>query len=175
MLDLYVFLKAQRKPVLQFLSRRVHQQDAEHLVVDQAAEQFGNTLKQLIHIQDGVSSRAISFSRIRVRACFVVRVCSRAFSIPIAMRDPISVSSRLCSSVKRPASWRLEIQHTDDPIFHDQRNGQLGAHVGSAEMYSGCFETSSTRMASRRCAACPVTPWPSLILIRSATSRAYPT
>ena len=51
-----------------------------------------------------VSSRAISFSSTRVRAWRVVRVCRRAFSIPTAMREPISVSSRLCSSVKRPAS-----------------------------------------------------------------------
>ncbi len=52
MLDLYIFLKAQGKPVLQFFSRCVQQQDAEHLVVDQPAEQFGNALEQFVHIQN---------------------------------------------------------------------------------------------------------------------------
>jgi len=51
------------------------------------------------HLHD-VNSRAISFSRRSVRAWRLMRVYSRAFSIPIAIREPISVSNRLCSSVK---------------------------------------------------------------------------
>ena len=50
-----------------------------------------------------VNSRAISFSSSSVRACRVVRVYSRAFSMPTAMRDAISVNNRLCSSLKYPA------------------------------------------------------------------------
>src|SRR4030081_3287371 len=42
MLQMNVLVKAQREPMLQFLAGRIEQQDAEHLVVDEAAQQFGN-------------------------------------------------------------------------------------------------------------------------------------
>ena len=49
-----------------------------------------------------VSSRLISVSSVSCRACRETRVYSRAFSMPTAMREANSVSSRLCSSVKAP-------------------------------------------------------------------------
>jgi len=100
MLQMQSFFKALREPVLQFFPCRVHQQDAEHLVIDQPVEQLRDPFEQLIEFKIDVSSRAISFSSSSVRACRVMRVCSRAFSMPTPMRDAISVSSRLCSSVK---------------------------------------------------------------------------
>src|ERR1700730_1973939 len=51
-LKLDVFLKAQRKPVLQLFSRRVQKEDTKHLVIDEAAQQFGDTLEQLIYVQN---------------------------------------------------------------------------------------------------------------------------
>src|SRR5205823_4175558 len=51
-LELNILLKPEGKAVLQFLSRSIQQQDAEHLVVDQPAEQFGNALKELIQIEN---------------------------------------------------------------------------------------------------------------------------
>ena len=42
------FLEALREPVLQFFSRRIHQKDAEHLVVDQPVEQLGDAPKQFV-------------------------------------------------------------------------------------------------------------------------------
>ena len=52
MLQLNILLKAQREAVLQLFSGRVEQQDAEHLVIDQPAEQFGDALEQFVKIQD---------------------------------------------------------------------------------------------------------------------------
>ncbi len=77
-LQVQSFLEALRETVLQFFSRFIQQKDAEHLVFDQAVEQLGDAPE----------------------AWRVVRVCNRAFSMPTAMRDAISVSRRLCSSVK---------------------------------------------------------------------------
>ena len=39
--------------MLQFFARGVQQKNAEHLVIDQAAEQLGNAFEQFIHVQDG--------------------------------------------------------------------------------------------------------------------------
>ena len=74
MLEMNVLLEAQRESVLQFLARRIEQKDAEHLVIDQAAQQFGDSSSNSSRFRIEVSSRAISFSSSRIRACFVVRV-----------------------------------------------------------------------------------------------------
>src|SRR5215831_3664520 len=52
MLEMDVLVKPERETMLQFLARRIEQQDAEHLVVDQSAYQFGDTAEQLIEVQD---------------------------------------------------------------------------------------------------------------------------
>src|SRR5579862_6821632 len=49
-----------------------------------------------------VSSRLISLSSARVLACRSMRVYSRAFSMLTAMREAIRLSSRACSSLKKP-------------------------------------------------------------------------
>ena len=56
------------------------------------------------------------------------------------MREPISVSSRLCSSVKRPGSWRLQIEHADDSVLDDQRNRHSERTSATSEMYSGASD-----------------------------------
>ena len=131
-LELNVFLKAQREPVLQFLSRRIQQQDAEHLVVDQAAEQFGNALEQFIHVQNGGElARDLVQQNQRPRlACGAGVQAGILDSHRHARADqrqqPLVFFGEAAGFV------RLQIQHADDPILDDQRNRQLRAHVGSA-------------------------------------------
>jgi len=52
------------------------------------------------------------------------------------------------SSVKRPASCVSRFSNADDPILNDQRIASSERTFGAPEMYSGCCDTSSTRMAS---------------------------
>ena len=77
--EVNVLIEAQRETVLKLLARRIEQQNAEHLVVDQAAHQFRDALKSSSRFRIEVSSRAISFSSRRMRACLVVR-CKAAHS-----------------------------------------------------------------------------------------------
>ena len=53
MLEVDVFLKTQGKSMLEFFSGRIHQENAEHLVINQPAKQFGNAFEQFIQVEDG--------------------------------------------------------------------------------------------------------------------------
>ena len=77
-----------------------------------------------------VSSRLISVSSVSCRAWRDTLVYSRAFSMPTAMREANSVSSRLCSSVKAPGCAGFNVDHADDLVLGDQRNRQFGTHAG---------------------------------------------
>src|SRR5208282_1312057 len=46
------FFKALRKPVLQFFTLLIEEKNAEHLVVDEAFEQFGDALEQFVQIEN---------------------------------------------------------------------------------------------------------------------------
>src|SRR5208282_4019700 len=52
MLQMQPFLETLRESVLQFFSSRVDQKNAEHLVVDQAVEQFGDAFEQLVQVEN---------------------------------------------------------------------------------------------------------------------------
>ena len=73
-LEMDVFLEAQGEPVLEFFSRSVQQQNAEHLVVDQRLRSSAMRLSNSSRFKMEVSSCAISLSKSRVRVCRVVWV-----------------------------------------------------------------------------------------------------
>src|SRR6516164_7127652 len=51
-LALNIFAKAQGEAVLQLFSRRIEQQNTEHLIVDQSVQQFGDAFQELIEIEN---------------------------------------------------------------------------------------------------------------------------
>ena len=52
MFDLDILLEAQREPVLEFLPGGVQKQDAEHLEIDEPAQQLADAFQQLIEVQN---------------------------------------------------------------------------------------------------------------------------
>ena len=89
-------------------------------------------LSKLIHVQDRRQLARNFVQQNRVRACRVVRVYRRAFSMPTAMREAISVRQPLVLLGEVAGLSCFHINHADDLVLHDQRNGQLRAHVRDA-------------------------------------------
>ena len=52
-LQMYVLFEAHGETVHQFPSAIVEQKDAEHLVIDQPGQRFGDALQQFVYVQDG--------------------------------------------------------------------------------------------------------------------------
>src|SRR5581483_7725416 len=52
-LQMNIFVEAHGEPVLQLLAGCVQQQDAEHLVVNNAGQQLGNALEKFVKVEDG--------------------------------------------------------------------------------------------------------------------------
>ena len=100
MLEMNVLVEAQRKPVLQFLARGIEQQNAEHLVVDQAPHQFGDAAEQFVKVQNR-SQFARNFVQQQQNARLLrgARVELRIFDAGRHARGD-QREQRLCSSVK---------------------------------------------------------------------------
>ncbi len=118
--------------MLQLLSRRIHQQNAEHLVIDQAAKQFSDALEQLVHVQNGS----------QLTCDLVQQNQSPGLASGARMQAGILDSHRharpnereqpLVLLIEAAGFMRLQVQYANHLILDDQRNRQLRAHIGSA-------------------------------------------
>ncbi len=128
-LEMNVFLEAQRKPVLQFFSLGIEQQDAEHLVIDQPGQQFGNAFQQFIQIQNrGQLTRNFIQQHQGARLPGGARVQPGIFNAHRhARRDQGQHPFVLFIEVV--GFERFEIQHPNQLVFHDQGDGQLRTHI----------------------------------------------
>jgi len=65
---------------------------------------------------------------------------------------------------------RLQINHANHSVLGDKRYRQFGAHVGYGRDISRILSDIVDQNRPPDCAACPVTPSPSLTRARSAKS-----
>src|SRR5208283_3222813 len=124
------FFKALRKPVLQFFTLLIEEKNAEHLVVDEAFEQFGDALEQFVQIEN-----RRKFARDLVQQKQGTSLASDA-----GVQSRILDAHRHARSDQRQQAFvlfgevtlfaGLEVNHADDTVFHDQRDGEFGVHIG---------------------------------------------
>ena len=116
--------------MLQFLTCRIEQQDAEHLEINQPAQQFANAFQQLVEIQD---RRQLAGNLVQQQQGARL-ACSARIELSIfnadghARRNQRQQPLVLVGEVARIA--RLQIYHPNDTVLDDQWDGQLGPHVG---------------------------------------------
>ena len=115
--------------MLQFLSSCVEQQNAEHLIIDQPAEQLRNALQQLVDVKNGRQlARDFIQQNQGARLARGARVQTRILDSDRHARSnqreqPLVLFGEVVGL------WRLDINNADEPILDDQRNRQLRAYV----------------------------------------------
>ena len=130
MLELHALLEAQREAVLQHAAAGIEQQDGEHLVVDDAGQQVGNALQQLIDIQDrGELAADLGEQRQLARLPRDARVQPRVLDADGDARGK-QRQQPLVLFGEGAGLIGFDVDHADDFVLGDQRNGQLGAHAG---------------------------------------------
>src|SRR5208283_372229 len=132
MLEVHSLLKALRKTVLKFFSGRVEQQDAEHLVIDEALQYLGDALEQFVKVENRTE-----FARDFVEQGQGARLAADAgvkASVFDAHRhargDQREHALVLLGEVALFTS--LQVDHADHAVLDNQRDGQLGLHVGQS-------------------------------------------
>ncbi len=115
--------------MLQHGAGGIEQQDGEHLVVDDAGQQIGDALQQLVDIQNrGELAADLGQQRQLPRLPRHPRVQT---GILDANRDAGGEQRQqaLVLFGERSRLVGFDIDHADDFVLGDQRHGQLGAHA----------------------------------------------
>src|SRR5215469_15432967 len=134
-----ILVEAQRKAVLQFLPGGVEQQNAEHLVVDQAPHQFRDPAKQLVEVQNR-RQFACYFIEQQQNASLLgrARIELGVFNAGSHTRGDQRQNVHMLISERA----RLAALDVDDPnhaILGNQRDCQLRADIGNGLNVSRIF------------------------------------
>ena len=117
--------------MLQLLTGRIDQQNAEHLVIDEPPHQFGNPAEQFIQIQNrGQLTRDFVQQQQNARLLGGTGIKLRIFDARRHARSHQREQAlMLFGEVARLAS--LDINYADDAVFCNQRNCEFRAHIGN--------------------------------------------
>ncbi len=116
--------------MLQHAAGRIEQQDGEHLVVDDASQQIGNPLQQLVDIQDrGQLAADLGQQGQLPRLPRHARVQARVLDADgDARREQRQQPLVLFGERARLVGFHID--HADDFVLGDQRHRQLGTNAG---------------------------------------------
>ena len=110
--------------------RLVEEQDAEHLVVDDALDHLGHALQQLVEVEDrgGLLADLVEGGQeARVPARLAVQGRVLDGDGQVAGQDEEGGARLRVVGVRvRP----LDVEHPDEPVAVDERDGELRPHAG---------------------------------------------
>src|SRR6266576_5089688 len=131
-LEVDILVEAQRESMLQLLPRRIEQQDAEHLVINQAPHQFGDAPQQFVKIQDRCELTGDLIQQkqdARLLSCPCIELGVLAARCHTRPNESENANVFLAESA---GLARLDVDHSDHSVLGDQRNGQLRTYVWDA-------------------------------------------
>jgi hypothetical protein len=109
---------------------RIQKHDAEHLVVDQAAQKLPDALEQGVEIEDGGQlHRDLVENREGLRLARDASIEPRVFD---GLRNAGRGEGQQVQVFRTEVAGLLafQIHDADKAVFGDQRDGKLGAHIG---------------------------------------------
>ncbi len=112
------------------MSRGIKQQDGEHLVVDDAGDEVGNALQQLIEVEDGGNFAADLGQQGKL-----TRLAGDLGVEPGVLYADGNARSEQCEQVlvlfgEGAGLGGFDIEDADHLVFRDQRHGEFGADAG---------------------------------------------
>src|SRR5205085_866977 len=115
--------------VLELLGALVPQQDGEHVVIDDALQQLADALKQIVQVQDACDlARDLVEHGQRLRLAGDAGVEASVLDGDRHARGN-EFEQALMFGGEETGNLRLDVENSNDSIFHNERDGELGAYV----------------------------------------------
>ncbi len=128
---MHAFVEAQGEAVLQELARRIKQEDGKHLEVDDAGDQVGHALQQLIEVENrGELAADLGEQR---ELAGLPRHAGIEASVLDADGDARGEERKqaLVLFVESAGLGGLDVEYADDLVLGNEWDGQLGVNTGS--------------------------------------------